>query len=128
MDKIELTEKQIQASVIEFLQLSGFLTMRVNSGAARMKNPGSNKERFVRFIMWAALGIPTNSRGVSDVLAISPKGKFYAFEIKDYKGKASKDQRIFMNALTTRGVTAIVVRSLDTVIDLVNKEIPTTLL
>lgn len=119
---IPLTEKQLQNSIFEHLIHSGFIAIRVNAGAAWMKNK-NGKKRFVRFVLWAVLGRNIDTKGIADLLGLSPRGKFYAFEIKIPGNHASKEQLEFLQLVREHGGVGEVVFSLDRVIELVNDEL-----
>ena len=58
----------------------------------------------------------SNKKGVPDILACSPEGKFVAIEVKSATGKPSKLQEYHIAELNKRGATALVAWSLNEVI------------
>jgi len=53
-------------------------------------------------------------KGTSDILGIhKPSGKLVAVEVKSEKGKASMEQKAFINKINAMNGLAIVVKSLD---------------
>lgn len=73
-------EKRVQNKIFMWLVESGALVIRVNSGAISHSSPGKRK-RFIRFVMWRALGTVLSSAGVSDLIACL-NGQFVAIECK----------------------------------------------
>ena len=116
-----MTEKQLQDTICQYLLYSGFLVLRINSGAATGEYKGV--KRFIRFVWWQALGVMRKSAGVSDILALRD-GHLYAIEVKKpgKVGNVSDEQEEFLSAVRNRGGTAIVADSLETVQGVVEAE------
>ena len=94
-------EKDLQNTILQYLQIRHIFAWRQNSGAAKFDN------HFVRF------GIP----GISDILGlIPPDGKFLAVEVKAPMGKLTPYQKDFLDRIKASGGCAIIARSLDDVI------------
>lgn len=51
--------------------------------------------------------------GSSDIIAVLPDGRFCAIECKTGKGRTTKEQRIFIEAINKKGGVGMVVRSVD---------------
>jgi len=125
---MELSEKQIQDSIFDFLVRSRCLTIRINQGAAWFQNRPGGKKYFVQFLLWAVPGLPKSNKGVSDIIALSPKGTLYAFEVKKPGRRETKEQRYFLEQVNERGGIGRVVRDVQEVIDLLNDELGHVLL
>ena len=117
--KPELSEKQIQDGIFSVLVTAGFLVLRVNQGASMMQNKRGAK-RFVRFVLWQALGHIISSKGIADLLCLSLSGKFYAIEVKRPGKKASKVQQEFLDVVNTHNGIGIVADSVDEVVSVIN--------
>lgn len=103
------SELDTQRQVIEWLVKMGFLILRINSGRA-----GST--RFVRWYAQEVIG--ARSAGVSDILALSPSGELWAFEIKrDYYSDVAPWQAEFMKAVISRGAHALVIWNVDMLVN-----------
>lgn len=72
---------------------------------------------------------PAHKRGISDILGIIPTnssktpvlGRFLAIEVKTPNDKLSPDQKRFLEEVNSFGGLSIVARSLDDVINSINK-------
>lgn len=109
------SEKSVQNRIFSWLVTNGAVAIRVNSGAVTYQKPGA-RTRFVRFVMWRALGTVLSSAGVSDILACCD-GKFVAIECKA-PGKArniTPAQDKFLTTIRKAGGLAIVADDLETV-------------
>jgi hypothetical protein len=104
--KLELTEKQIQNVILEWLNLNGHYCWRNNTGMVHMEN----KDGSIR--QWRA-GI----KGSSDILGVSKDGRFIAIECKRVGKKATEIQQYFLDEIEKRGGVAIVATSLDHIIN-----------
>jgi hypothetical protein len=95
-------EKDIQAAIVDYLELRGCVVVRVNGGAVRL--PGANgKTRFIRF--------NRATRGTCSDLLVCYRGRFASAEIKR-PGKLPTDgQREFGDAVTKSGGVACVLTS-----------------
>lgn len=98
-------EKEIQASILDYLKLKRIFCWRNNSGMQFL--PSANgKMRAIR------IGLP----GSADILGITNDGRFLAIEVKRPGGKARPEQQEFLDAISSRGGLAFVATSLDEVI------------
>lgn len=90
-------EKFIQASILRWLEQTGLLHWRANSG----------------FVHIHGRRISLGPDGISDVVVIiPPTGRFLGLEIKSAKGKLRPVQEVFRDKVTSVGGHYEVVRSL----------------
>lgn len=61
--------------------------------------------------------IVSNKKGVPDILACTPKGRFVAIEVKYGTNKATKLQQYNLNRIAAKGGIAFVAYDLETVRD-----------
>jgi Holliday junction resolvase len=101
--KYQRVEHNIQSQVIEYLAYNGFKVWRNNVGAIR------HDDRIIR----------CGKVGSSDVFAVK-NGKFYSIEIKKPKGKVTEAQKQWLEDVALHGGVALVVRSLEELIDALN--------
>jgi Holliday junction resolvase len=94
-----MKESDIQKQISDFLEYSGFLVIKINN-VGIMKPNGSY--------------IPPRQKGISDLIACK-NGRFYAFEVKNEKGKLTKHQELFLEQVKVVGGVAGVVRSIEDV-------------
>ena len=99
------TEKQIQQTILRWLNLNGIMAWRNNTGRFFLKNK-SGKERMFQ----------AGVKGSSDIFAILKTGQFVAIEVKSKYGKLSLDQEIFLDKVEKQGGISIVAYSLEDVI------------
>ena len=77
-----------------------------------------------RVVQVGSVGGRTNSgKGISDIIAIIPGGRWFAIEVKTQRGMLSKEQREFLDAIEAKGGIAMVARSLDDVISVLKNGI-----
>lgn len=95
-----MTERsEIQDPVRDTLIKLGFLVIRVNSG----------RRGGVWFVIWYILGSVAQMAGVSDLIGITPCGRFFAVEIKQPGKKRRPEQVKFQNEIKKRlGLVAVV--------------------
>ena len=98
----KLRETDIVRACLEYLAARKIMAWRSNSGAVKATYGG--KTRFVRF---------NSAKGMSDICAILPGGRFCAIEVKRPGGKITKEQWAFGTDVRKAGGFAIVVTSLD---------------
>jgi len=94
---LELSESQIQKNIIEFLNMSGVLHWRNNTGRRGKVSYGC--------------------KGSPDIICVHG-GRFIGIEVKDKKGKMSADQIEFRERLEHSGGIYILARDTDTVVDI----------
>ena len=92
------TEHEIQASILQYLELVGAVAVRVNAGMTVIQGEGG-KRRAVR-------GAPA---GTADILACW-HGRYIAIECKTHRGKTTPAQDDFLNRVRAAGGIAIVAR------------------
>lgn len=103
------TEAQIQHSILHYLgTVRGGYFWRNNVGAVQTQYKG--KSGFLRF----------GKVGSSDIIGVL-RGRLIAIEVKTQKGKVSDAQRDFLTNIERCGGYAIIARSLDDVIALVDR-------
>lgn len=97
-----MSEHILQDTIFDELVYHRCLVIRVNSGAKGV----------IKFVWWAMLGNTRQSKGVSDLLGITPKGIFFAIECKDGNNKPSPEQLDFLRGVNERGGFGIVAYNL----------------
>jgi len=96
----KITEAQIQAALIERLELGGKLIIRLNSGFAM----GASGRR-----------IKTAPPGTPDLLVLGQGGQHLFIEVKSPKGKLNSNQVQMHQQLSELGHTVKIVRSMQDV-------------
>lgn len=102
-------EREIQASILEYLHVKKIFCWRNNSGVNFLQN-GQGKFRAIR------IGLP----GSSDILGVMPDGRFLAIEVKRPGKKPTPEQEAFLHEIASRGGVAFVACSIDEVIHTMN--------
>jgi hypothetical protein len=97
-------EKEVQAQIKQYLQLNGWLVLRLNSGAIPAEYKG--KRRFIRF---------NDQPGCSDLLALKD-GVAAFIECKRPGKKATAEQESFLEEVRKHGGIAFVADSLDSLL------------
>lgn len=97
-----LLEKEVQKSLIEYLNYRGHYVWRNNSFAMNTTDTRGRNHFF-----WAGL------KGSSDILGISKDGRFIAIEVKRKGNKPSPFQKAFLEEIRSRNGIAVVAYSLD---------------
>ena len=90
-----MSEQKVQAKILKWLNDKGFYTVKT---------------------------IVSNKKGVPDILACSPQGRFVAIEVKYGANKASKLQEYNIQQIKKRGGFAIVCWDLETLVNQLHKE------
>lgn len=112
-----MTEHQLQANIVRFLRLSGFLTMDCDVMAALRYLQNRDNRRLLYINQHKGMGY---TNGQPDLLVILPEGEVLFIEVKDgAKGRQSGEQKVFQNSLTKLGHNYVVWRSVDDAIDFV---------
>ena len=95
------------AAIIEYLLYRGCLVIRVNSGAVQPKDNGGS--RFIAFNRWQARGLPAQTAGVADILALAG-GQFFVIEVKapGRRHKTTEAQRRFLAECAARGAVCVI--------------------
>ena len=101
-----MKEQDIQRQISDYLEYSGFHVIKINNTVIYKQATGQY--------------IPPRQKGVSDLIACKD-GQFYAFEVKNEKGKLTEHQKLFLEQVKGCGGIAGVVRSVEDVINLTKK-------
>lgn len=96
-------EKEIQKTILEYLNLNGHYCWRNNTGMIFSEYKGKKRA-------WYA-----GMKGSSDILGVAKNGKFIAVEVKGKGNKPSLYQQMFLAEVKKRGGYAIVAYSLEDV-------------
>lgn len=115
-----VSESGVQKAIADLLVMSGWLVIRVNAGA--MKDDYKGRPRFIRFVLWRALGTVAKTAGISDLIGCTPAGRFFAIECKSpgLANLVTEKQAEFLSVVRSLGGLAIVADSVDDVLVLVN--------
>lgn len=103
LKKPEPLEKEIQATILQYLQARKIFCWKEHSGGVPMDGG--------KFFM------PIGLKGKADILGILPGGRFLAIEVKRRSGVLSQDQKYFLDRVSQEGGVAFVAYSLDDVIE-----------
>lgn len=95
-------EQDIQKTIIEYLRLKHFVVFKHHSTGSTIRE---NKAVFFKH----------GDRGISDLIACSPKGQFVAIEVKKKGKKPSPEQVDFIRTVIKNGGLAFVACSIDDV-------------
>ena len=90
-----MLESKIQAKIIKYLKAEGYSVFKT---------------------------VACNRRGISDIIACSPAGRFLALEVKQVKGVVSPLQELYIKEVLKNNGVAGVVRSVEDVKYLINKK------
>ena len=101
-----MTEQTIQKHIMLALSNAGCLIFRNNTGMYRTPDG-----RVIRY------GLAVGS---SDLIGIAPDGRFLALEVKTKRGRPTKEQLLFINAVLKAGGIAGIVRSPEEALQLIN--------
>ena len=121
--KIELPESTIQGQIIKYLLLNKYMVIRTNSFCGWVSNTSPKgvigKARYV--VSYLIHGIKykkTNSKscGKPD-LEVMKDGKMFYIETKTEKGRLSDEQKEFKAFAEKHGMTVLVARDLQDLID-----------
>ena len=102
--KKELTEKEIENAILDYLTLLPGIYFKHNSVGIYdpikkvHRRPGKH-----------------HRNGVSDILGCDGSGNFVAIEVKTKKGRLSENQKQFIEDINNNGGIAFVARSVDDV-------------
>jgi hypothetical protein len=95
-------EKHIQKEIMEYLEFMGYVVVKVNN--VGIKKPDGQY-------------IPPRKKGISDILACSPDGKFVAIEVKRPGKEMTDEQRLFLERVRHNDGIAFCAKSLDDVME-----------
>lgn len=108
------TENDVKNAIIDYLTLTGWLVIRINSGAASGDDNG--KRRFVSFVKWFCGGYGPQTAGIADIIAVKG-GICLAVECKrPGGGRLSDAQRRFLGEWARHGGTWCVAENVEDVI------------
>jgi len=96
-----MTETEIQAQILTYLQYRGILATRNQSGTVHVGGT------------WMNLGSP----GWPDIIGCLPGGRFLGIEVKRPGGKASKEQQQRINQIAAKGGLIFLATSVEDVRD-----------
>lgn len=105
-------EKEIENDILRWLGLRNIYSWKV-------KTVGTFDTKLGRF----RKSSPLYKKGVSDILGILDDGTFLALEVKSKNGKATPEQKMFLDNITRRGGVAGLVRSVQDVENLLRGHI-----
>lgn len=108
-----MSEQKLVNEIKSYLNSQGYFVWRNNSGVTR--STYTDRRGIRRDRMWRS-GV----RGASDIIGITPNGKFIAIECKVGYNKPTPHQDLFLNEVKTRGGIAGVVKSLDELLVLID--------
>ena len=74
---------------------------------------------------WKQFQTLGSKAGVSDIIGILPDGRFLAIEVKIPRGRVSPYQQEFLDQITKSNGIAIIARSVDDVIEVIDKYLET---
>lgn len=106
------SESDVQSAIIDALRKFGWMVVRINSGSFR------EKERYIK--TYHIFGSSTPNAGFPDLLAMKNERTLF-LEVKNSKGKVTDAQQEFRSMAADYGVTTHVVRSVDEVLYLIQK-------
>jgi len=95
-------EQDIQRAIIEYLRLKRFVVFKHHSTGSTVRE---NKAVFFRY----------GDKGISDLIACSPTGRFVAVEVKKKGGRATPEQLEFLRKVRKAGGIGILAFSIDDV-------------
>jgi hypothetical protein len=107
-DFLQPTEKEIQNSIISYLNIAGHYVWRQNSGFFKHNyrtKSGIYKTSVIR----------SGVKGISDIIGIAKDGRMIAIEVKRKGNKPDVHQLAFLDEIRSRGGYAIVAYSLEDV-------------
>lgn len=117
-----MTENDVKTAIIEYLQYTGWLVLRVNSGANVSNEQG--KRHFFWFVKWFSLGRSPQTAGCADILAFKD-GRYLAVETKrpGKRGNVTDAQWDFLRAWAEHGGAWCIAEHVDDVIVTIGKAV-----
>lgn len=94
------TEAQIQASILDYLNMKGHFCWRNSSGLFKVG------DRYINA-----------GKGRADILGIARDSRFIAVEVKKKGGRASQEQEAFIEEIRGRGGVGLIAYSLEEVME-----------
>ena len=98
----EQSEQEIQKTIVDYLRIKGYVTFKHHSTGFTVRN---GKVAAFRY----------SEKGISDIIACSPTGRFTAIEVKRPKGTPSPEQIEFISQVNARGGLGFIAYSFDEV-------------
>lgn len=96
-------EQDIQKAITDYLRLKRFIVFK-------HRNVGIFKQKTGRYIP-----LSFGEKGISDIIACSPTGRFVAIEVKKKGGRPTPEQLDFLERVRKAGGVGILAYSLDAV-------------
>lgn len=106
-----MSETSLVGACIQLLTLRGCFVWRQNQGAVKAEYKG--KTRFLRF---------AGAEGISDIVGMTPAGRFLAVECKIAPNKPTPEQTQFLATVRKRGGLSLLIYSIDQLINAMNEE------
>lgn len=103
-----MKERDIQKAIMDYLRLKGCLVFK-------HRNVGIYKQNTGKYIP-----LSFGEKGISDIIGLTPTGKFLAIEVKMPKKKPSKEQLDFIDKVNEKGGLAFWADNLDSVMGRIN--------
>jgi len=104
--KKQTPHSNLKQAVTQYLELRGFIVCNFFAGGARDRNG----KYFPR----------KNTKGISDILACSPDGKFVAVELKCGKDILKPEQEMFLQNVNSKNGIGLVIRNIDEIMEAFN--------
>lgn len=115
--KSNVPEKVIQAAILKYLETTGLLYWRQNSGVIPI--PTGRRNRFGRPVFRL---VKLGTSGLPDIISVlPPAGRLLGLEVKSATGRLRPAQMVFRDQLVASGGAYVVVRSVDDAKEAVEK-------
>lgn len=108
----QIKESDIQKDILDYLKIKHYVVFK-------HRNVGIYKKETGTYIPLAF-----GEKGISDLLACAPDGRFWAIEVKKPGGRPSPDQLAFIESVKRNNGVAFIAESLDEVIPVVETHFP----
>ena len=102
---LKMRETSLVSACIQYLTLRGCFVYRQNQGGVKVTRKG--RERLIRFAI---------VDGISDIIGMTPSGRYLAVECKVRPNKPTPEQSDFMARVRKSGGAALLIYSLDELI------------
>lgn len=100
---LKITEKDIQRTIMDYLQVKGYFFFRNNTGA--MSGFHNGKKWFMHF----------GAVGSGDILGMTKEGRFFSIEVKMPGKYPTPAQKEWIERVTASGGISFIARSLEDV-------------
>jgi hypothetical protein len=126
------TEEQMISKILQYVRAKGMMCWRQNNvGSFRAddciasflkyirnrqytgKTEKQLQEDIQRIVRFSYTKLAGTAKGVSDILAVSPQGKWIAIEVKIGSDKLSPEQDVWLQEIKQKGGYAFVVRNFE---------------